>query len=103
LAQLSGLKHPALPTLPCCGVGWLTRQRRWRPLSSCPAYCRPTCGTPASEVAESGEFTNFLEVTANGTADWIGNTGSTPPSLVLDSAANPRFPVSFQPCRLFAA
>lgn len=42
-----------------------------------------------------GEFTNFLEVTANGTADWIENAGSTTPSLVWDSVANRSSPLSF--------
>ncbi len=50
-----------------------------------------------------GEFTNFLEVTANGTADWIENAGSTTRSLVCDSVANPQFPLSFSTLPLFAA
>ena len=30
-----------------------------------------------------GEFTNFLEVTTNGTADWIENAGQTTPPAVF--------------------
>ena len=30
-----------------------------------------------------GEFTNFLEVTTNGTADWIENADQTPPAAVF--------------------
>jgi hypothetical protein len=46
-----------------------------------------------------GEFTTFLEVTA----DWIENAGSTTRSLVCESVANPQFPLSFSTLPLFAA
>jgi hypothetical protein len=39
-------------------------------------------------VVVPGDFTNFLEITANGTADWIEKAGSTTPALAWDAVAN---------------
>lgn len=39
-----------------------------------------------------GEYTNFLEVTANGSGDWMQYAGSSTPSLLWDSLTTSQFP-----------
>jgi hypothetical protein len=39
-----------------------------------------------------GEYTNFLETTANGSGDWIETWGSTTPKLVFDGLTSAQFP-----------
>jgi hypothetical protein len=39
-----------------------------------------------------GQYTNFLEVTPNGSGDWIETWGSSTPNLVWDSLVTSQFP-----------
>jgi hypothetical protein len=39
-----------------------------------------------------GQYTNLLEVTPNGSGDWIETWGSTTPHLVWDSLTTSQFP-----------
>jgi hypothetical protein len=41
---------------------------------------------------EPGKYTNFLDVTPNGSGDWVETWGSTTPHLVWDSLTTSQFP-----------